>query len=196
MGGSTVLAYPQTKISSLHSTPSTLTVFLALVCLPRISWVPVFLTTGHTATERMRTFTFSLLAVLNCIAMIGATPIWNRALAGAINRRQLYVPWRKFMEVLTRLKHSSSSPSVPPTPSPTLTLTLSSPSVPLPTLTLSSPSVPLSSPCPTLSSPSVTLSSPTLTQSSPSVPLSSPCLTLSSPSVPLPSHGHSLPSHH
>ncbi|KAF8466054.1 hypothetical protein DFH94DRAFT_347015 [Russula ochroleuca] len=56
----------------------------------------------------MRTFTFNLLAVLSCIAMIGATSIENRAPAEAIDRRQLpvptYVPWRQLMEVLTRLK--------------------------------------------------------------------------------------------
>ena len=59
---------------------------------------------GHTSTENMRTFSFTLLAVLSCIAMIGATPIGNRAPAEAIVRRQLYVPWQQLMEVLTRLK--------------------------------------------------------------------------------------------
>ena len=43
----------------------------------------------------MRTFNFGLLAVLSCIAMIGATPIGNDAPAEAIGRRQqsMYVPW-------------------------------------------------------------------------------------------------------
>ncbi|KAF8466052.1 hypothetical protein DFH94DRAFT_698562 [Russula ochroleuca] len=36
----------------------------------------------------MRTFNFGLLAVLSCIAMIGATPIGNGAPAEALGRRQ------------------------------------------------------------------------------------------------------------
>jgi hypothetical protein len=60
----------------------------------------------------MRTFNFGLLAVLSCIAMIGATPVGNDAPVEAIGRRQpmpvppMYVPLQQFMdmEVLTRLK--------------------------------------------------------------------------------------------
>ena len=44
----------------------------------------------------MRTFNnFTLLvAITSCIAMIGATTIGVRDHAGAIYRRQLYVPWQ------------------------------------------------------------------------------------------------------
>ena len=46
----------------------------------------------------MHTFKFSLIAVLCCIAMIGATPVENRAPAEAIVRRQcdigVYVPYQ------------------------------------------------------------------------------------------------------
>ncbi len=38
----------------------------------------------------MRTFKFTLLAVLSYVAMIGATPLGNRASAKAIDRRQKY----------------------------------------------------------------------------------------------------------
>ena len=40
----------------------------------------------------MRVFIFSLIAVLSCIVMIGATPAGDSAPAGAIARRQSYVP--------------------------------------------------------------------------------------------------------
>jgi hypothetical protein len=40
----------------------------------------------------MRAFNISLIAVLSCIAMIGATPVGNIAPAEAIARRQKYVP--------------------------------------------------------------------------------------------------------
>ena len=40
----------------------------------------------------MRAFNFGLIAVLSCIAMIGATPVGNSAPAEAIVRRQEYVP--------------------------------------------------------------------------------------------------------
>jgi hypothetical protein len=40
----------------------------------------------------MHSFTFTLLAVLSYVAVIGATPLGNRAPAEAINRRQKYVP--------------------------------------------------------------------------------------------------------
>jgi hypothetical protein len=40
----------------------------------------------------MRTFNFTVLAVLGGIAMVGAIPIGDDALAGRIARRQLYVP--------------------------------------------------------------------------------------------------------
>jgi hypothetical protein len=39
----------------------------------------------------MRAFNFSLIAVLSCIAMIGATPVGDNAPAEAIARRQTYV---------------------------------------------------------------------------------------------------------
>jgi|SRR6267154_3931902 len=40
----------------------------------------------------MRTFKFTLLAVLSYVAVMGATPLENRAPAVAIDRRQEYVP--------------------------------------------------------------------------------------------------------
>jgi hypothetical protein len=40
----------------------------------------------------MRIINFTLLAVLSCIAMIGAMPIKDGALAGSIARRKSYVP--------------------------------------------------------------------------------------------------------
>jgi len=41
----------------------------------------------------MRTFNFTLLAMLSCIAVIGAIPVGNNAPAEAIARRQImYVP--------------------------------------------------------------------------------------------------------
>jgi hypothetical protein len=40
----------------------------------------------------MRIINFTLLAVLSCIAMIGAMPIEDGALAGSIARREEYVP--------------------------------------------------------------------------------------------------------
>ena len=51
----------------------------------------------------MRTFNFGLLAVLSCIAMIGATPIGNDAPAGL--PQPMYVPWQQLMDMvdLTRL---------------------------------------------------------------------------------------------
>jgi hypothetical protein len=49
----------------------------------------------------MRTFNFSLLAVLSCIAMTGASPVVNRV---PYNIREEYVLWQQLMEVLTRLK--------------------------------------------------------------------------------------------
>ena len=58
----------------------------------------------------MHTFKFSLIAVLSCIAMIGAIPIENRAPAEAIVRRQcggLYVLYQlqlQYVEVLTQSK--------------------------------------------------------------------------------------------
>jgi hypothetical protein len=61
----------------------------------------------------MRTFNFLLLAMLSCIAMIGAVSIGNRAPAEVINRDQIgnyarkYVPWQQLMGVLTRLKKNS-----------------------------------------------------------------------------------------
>jgi hypothetical protein len=67
---------------------------VSLVCLSHASYRVAPLTIGPYCSHRsMRTFNnFSLLAVLSCIAMIGATLIGNRAPAGAIHRRQLYVP--------------------------------------------------------------------------------------------------------
>jgi hypothetical protein len=55
----------------------------------------------------MRTFNFSLLAVLSCITMIGATPveIENRA------SDAVYVPWQQLMEVLTRFNILSPAPA-------------------------------------------------------------------------------------
>ena len=41
----------------------------------------------------MRAFNFSLIAVLSCIAMIGATPVGDRAPVEVIARRQTYVPY-------------------------------------------------------------------------------------------------------
>jgi hypothetical protein len=51
----------------------------------------------------MRTFNFGFLAVLSCIAMIGATPIGNDAPAGL--PPPMYVPWQQLMDMvdLTRL---------------------------------------------------------------------------------------------
>ena len=40
----------------------------------------------------MRTFNFTVLAVLSSIAMVGAIPIGHDAPTGTIARRQLYVP--------------------------------------------------------------------------------------------------------
>jgi hypothetical protein len=40
----------------------------------------------------MHSFKFTLLAVLSYVAVIGATPLGNRAPAEAIDRRQEYVP--------------------------------------------------------------------------------------------------------
>jgi hypothetical protein len=40
----------------------------------------------------MRIINFTLLAVLSCIAMIGAMPIEDGALTGSIARRKEYVP--------------------------------------------------------------------------------------------------------
>jgi hypothetical protein len=55
----------------------------------------------------MRTFNFLLLAMLSCIAMIGAAPIGNGAPAEAIERRKSYVPLQQLMEVLIQLKNLS-----------------------------------------------------------------------------------------
>ena len=41
----------------------------------------------------MRMINFGLIAVLSCIAVIGATPAGNSAPAEAITRRQGYVPY-------------------------------------------------------------------------------------------------------
>ncbi|KAF8468715.1 hypothetical protein DFH94DRAFT_697532 [Russula ochroleuca] len=43
---------------------------------------------GTYCCRNMRTFNFGLLAVLSCIAMIGATPVGNDAPVEAIGRRQ------------------------------------------------------------------------------------------------------------
>jgi hypothetical protein len=40
----------------------------------------------------MRTFNFTVLAVLSSIAMVGAIPIGDDTPTGTIARRQLYVP--------------------------------------------------------------------------------------------------------
>lgn len=42
----------------------------------------------------MRIINFTLLAVLSCIAMIGAMPIKDGALAGRMARRKEYVPFQ------------------------------------------------------------------------------------------------------
>ena len=47
----------------------------------------------HTIATVMRVFNFSLIAVLSCIAMIGAIPVENNAPAQAIARREEYVPY-------------------------------------------------------------------------------------------------------
>ena len=53
----------------------------------------------------MRTCNVSFLAVLSCIAMIGATPIENRSLAEARQFGGLpYVALQQLVDVLTRLK--------------------------------------------------------------------------------------------
>ena len=52
----------------------------------------------------MRTFNISFLAVLSCVAIIGATPIGNRSLAEARQDgppQPLYVTLQQLMEVLT-----------------------------------------------------------------------------------------------
>ena len=41
----------------------------------------------------MRVFNTSLIALLSCIAMVGATPVGNNAAAEAISRREEYVPY-------------------------------------------------------------------------------------------------------
>jgi len=64
----------------------------------------------------MRTFNFLLLAMLSCIAMIGAgsaAPIGNGAPAEAIERRESYVPLQRLMEVLIQLKLFSKEDNGP-----------------------------------------------------------------------------------
>jgi hypothetical protein len=46
----------------------------------------------------MRTFNFTLLAVLSYVAMIGATPFKARAPAEVIDRHQLYVVYQWHVE--------------------------------------------------------------------------------------------------
>jgi hypothetical protein len=66
----------------------------------------------HIATDgRMRALSFTLLAVLSYVAVIGATPLGARASAEAIDRRQgspVYViSTTASGEVLTRLENLS-----------------------------------------------------------------------------------------
>ena len=51
--------------------------------------------------RNMRTFNISFLAVLSCIAMIGATPIENRSPHSPAEARDMYVASQQLMEVST-----------------------------------------------------------------------------------------------
>jgi hypothetical protein len=72
------------KGSSLYI--STITVFISGT--PPSHFVGIPTNVGIYCYRNMRTFNFGLLAVLSCIAMIGATPIGNGAPAEALGRRQ------------------------------------------------------------------------------------------------------------
>ncbi|SRR5258707_11778023 len=105
MVGSTTLTYPPTKPEG----PSILHAFQVCDFSSAIQYSlqPLVGTPCHPLREpsnsatyyyhrNMRTFNFTLLAMLSCIAVIGAIPVGdkpNHALAEAIARRQdMYVP--------------------------------------------------------------------------------------------------------